>query len=198
MNTLKKLRKQLNKSQESVANDLGIAKSTISKLENGDLNLTEKYISMFCDYYKVEPNELLGKTINSTISNYKIYTVEKIPVYSKLFGGSKILREEYFLRHEYVPGVVDLTDCVYLLYSDNAMTNAGILEGDLLLVKLKTSVDHNNVVVAAKYDDAGIVRRLMIAENQKILLADSNQPPIIFDDKWMVIGKVLKISRDVK
>lgn len=198
MNTLKKLRKQLNKSQETVANDLGIAKSTISKLENGDLNLTEKYISMFCDYYNVEPNELLGKAINSTISNYKIFTVEKIPVYSKLFGGSKILREEYFLRHEYAPRDVDLTNCVYLLYSDNAMTNAGILEGDLLLVKLMTSVDHNNIVVAAKNDDAGIVRRLMIAENQKILLADSNQPPIIFDDKWMVIGKVLKISRDVK
>lgn len=191
-NRLKELRKKKKISLRELQDKVNIDHATLSRLENDKSPLTQEHMEVLSRYYNVSIDFLIGKL------NYQTFTVEKIPVYSKLFGGSKILREEYFLRHEYVPGDVDLTDCVYLLCSDNTMTNAGILEGDLLLVKLKTSVDHNNVVVAAKYDDAGIVRRLMIAENQKILLADSNQPPIIFDDKWMVIGKVLKISRDVK
>lgn len=191
-NRLKELRKKKKISLRELQDKVNIDHATLSRLENDKSPLTQEHMEVLSRYYNVSIDFLIGKI------NYQTYSVEKIPVYSKLFGGSKILREEYFLRHEYVPGDVDLTDCVYLLCSDNTMTNAGILEGDLLLVKLKTSVEHNNVIVAAKYDDAGIVRRLMIAENQKILLADSNQPPIIFDDKWMVIGKVLKISRDVK
>lgn len=193
-NRLFALRKKKNLTLRDLSDKVHIAYSTLNKIERGTSPMTQEHMEVLSHFFNVSIDYLIGRSDLP----YKTFSVEKIPVYSKLFGGSKILREECFLRHEYVPGDVDLTDCVYLLYSDYAMTNAGILEGDLLLVKLMTSVDHNNFVVAAKYDDAGIVRRLMIAENQKILLADSNQPPIIFDDKWMVIGKVLKISRDVK
>lgn len=52
-NTILKLRKELNMSQEKFGKDLGVGKTAISKLEKGDNNITNTMSKLICTTYNV-------------------------------------------------------------------------------------------------------------------------------------------------
>lgn len=52
---LKQLRKYLNLSQEEFGGRLGVTRASISRLESGDINFTERMIKSICREFNVSP-----------------------------------------------------------------------------------------------------------------------------------------------
>ncbi len=85
-NTLKKLRKSRNLTQQQLANKMGLAKSTISMYENGNREPNFEQLEAFADIFNVDMNTLIGNQINQrfieTNSNepdeYEILLKEKL------------------------------------------------------------------------------------------------------------------------
>ena len=57
---LKELRFAKNLTQTALANETGISQSAINKWELGQRKITEDYIIILCDYFKVSSDYLLG------------------------------------------------------------------------------------------------------------------------------------------
>lgn len=53
------LRKRINKTQEQVAEELGIAVSTLSKIERGERGCSVDMLDLFSQYYSVSVDEIL-------------------------------------------------------------------------------------------------------------------------------------------
>ncbi|MCB0819045.1 MAG: helix-turn-helix domain-containing protein [Bacteroidetes bacterium] len=62
---LKFLRKQSGKSQEEVANDLNIKRTTLSGYENGSAEPNSENLIRLCDYYTIRVDDLLRRDISS-------------------------------------------------------------------------------------------------------------------------------------
>ena len=68
MNRIKELREQMGVTQTQLGQVLNVSKSTISKYENGSLDLNSTTIAILCDYFQVSANQLLGISAIDNIS----------------------------------------------------------------------------------------------------------------------------------
>ncbi len=189
LNNLRKLRKERKLNQVELSEIVNIDRSTISRIESGKSSFTQEHLEVFSNYFNVSIDYLLGKK-EKVISN--AIRAEKIPVYSKIYGGSYILREDCFVGYQVAPASEDLTDCIYLV-SDKDYKNEGIFKDDLLMVRLNTAVAPG-VHVCANDNEPGGVYRIVELNKEWILLAD-NMPSKL--DK-QVLGQVLMVSRIIK
>lgn len=87
---LKFLRKERNLTIEELAKNLGSAKSTISRYENGLREPKKDFLELLCNYFDVSTDYLLGKTdkrnietkkeINATtIAAHRLGDIEDLP-----------------------------------------------------------------------------------------------------------------------
>ena len=74
---LKLLRKEKNLTIEELAKNLGSAKSTISRYENGLREPKKDFLELLCTYLDVSTDYLLGKTDERNIETKKENDVEK-------------------------------------------------------------------------------------------------------------------------
>ena len=66
---LVKYRKEKNLTQVSVAKELGISKSKLSKWEKNEENIDINYLSPLCKLYNITPNDLLNDEVKKTNVN---------------------------------------------------------------------------------------------------------------------------------
>jgi repressor LexA len=78
----------------------------------------------------------------------------------------------------------------------DSMTGAGILDGDLVIVKPQNSAKHGDIVVARTSQDDATVKRL-VRKPGIIHLAPENSKykPIPVDEQTEIIGKVIRVVR---
>lgn len=73
---LKELRKAKGISQATLAERLGLSKSTIGMYETGDITPSVEALNMIADYFNVDMNFLLGKEEQSRFFlDYELYNV---------------------------------------------------------------------------------------------------------------------------
>lgn len=74
MNRLKKIRIAYNITTHELSIILGVNRTSLSKIENGTQQLTDYYINLICDYFKISADYLLGR---SDIANLPTETIVK-------------------------------------------------------------------------------------------------------------------------
>ena len=126
-----------------------------------------------------------------------------IPLVGTVAAGSPIfafddISEYYPLPHSLLRGV-DHRDVFMLTVNGDSMINAGILDGDAVIVNKGISVNSGDIVVARIFDDSATVKRFYYDESQKkIKLQPENDKlePIIVDfDDVTIVGKVIGVFR---
>ena len=194
MNRLYDLRVKSGLSLRELQDKVKISFTKLNKIENGKAPMTQEHIEVLSKFFNVSTDYLLGNSDNpnSVKSIMNAIRAEKIPVYSTIYGGSYILREDCFVGYQVAPASEDLTDCIYLV-SDKDYKNEGIFKDDLLMVRLNTAVAPG-VHVCANDNEPGGVYRIVELNKEWILLAD-NMPSKL--DK-QVLGQVLMVSRIIK
>lgn len=133
--------------------------------------------------------EVVGEAINN-FSNYS-----RIPIVGKITAGEPILAventEEYLLAS---PNLFRGEGLFILTVSGESMINAGIYNGDKIIVKQQTYVD-NGEIAAVLIDGCATVKRFYKEENRYRLQPENDTMQPIYTDHCTILGKVIGLIR---
>ena len=126
-----------------------------------------------------------------TLTNSKGYT--RVPVIGRVTAGQPIL------AFEEVTGYIcyntdDNGDYFALNVTGDSMINAGILDGDLVIVRRQATA-RNGEIVIAMIDGEATVKRLKIEGNDIWLLPENPAYAPIDGNRCDILGKVCSLSR---
>ena len=153
------------------------------------------------DYLKaLEQKGLLRRTNNKSraIELTERSSVNKIPIIGTIMAGKPNL------AYEEIQGYVDVdnlflgrlgfNDVFALRVKGDSLCDAGILEGDVAIIKKQPSAE-NNEIVAALLDSNEVTLKRLVRKNNKYHLeaANPDYPPIF--EEFKVIGKLITVIR---
>ncbi|MDR7072240.1 transcriptional repressor LexA [Fictibacillus barbaricus] len=121
-----------------------------------------------------------------------------IPVIGKVTAGLPISAvenvEEYFPLPEYMVG----DENVFMLsVIGNSMIEAGILNGDLVVVKQQPTANNGDIIVAMTDEDEATVKRFFKEKNHiRLQPENSSMEPIILQS-CTILGKVIGVYRTI-
>ena len=133
-------------------------------------------------------------------SSLRQQTMLPIPLVGRVTAGQPILAEEnieatYPLPAEFL-GINSGDDIFMLTVSGDSMINAGIFDGDIVLVRKQQAANNGDIVVALLLDDNEATVKRFFRESDRIRLQPENdalQP--IYSDNVAVMGKVIGVFR---
>lgn len=132
--------------------------------------------------------EIVGETFN--FSDYV-----KIPMLGKITAGEPILAventEEYFIAS---PSLFRGDGLFILTVSGESMINAGIYNGDKIVVRQQTSAN-NGEIVAALIDGLATVKRFYKEDGVYRLQPENDAMDPIYTDHVEILGKVVGLIR---
>lgn len=172
-------------STAEIAKNLGVVKSTIYKYliemrERGMLSYDGKEIRTELTE-KVMPNMNRAAVLGSVSCGVPRFAEENIEEYvslpEALFG-----RGEFFI----------------LKAKGDSMIDAGIDDGDLVVIKQQSSAEEGQIVVALMDDEATLKRFYRDDENKRIRLHPENESmEDIFVDDCIIQGIAVKVIKDL-
>jgi len=135
------------------------------------------------------------RTINN---NFGVGHELGIPLIGTVTAGMPVLTEENIERFIYVPNylVQSKQPCFALRVHGDSMVNAGIHDGDLVIVQSTQLAQHGDIVVALIGNEV-TVKRLVMKDKQRYLKAENPAYSDIHpDESWSLQGKVLALIRE--
>ncbi len=176
-------------SVREIANAVGL-KSTSTV--HGHLQRLEKRGLLHRDAMKPRAMEVVGDP------NFVRNTSTAVPFIGKVTAGVPILAEENLDEYISIPEVM-LGDGEHFILQvkGDSMIEAGILDGDYIVVRQAKEANNGDIVVAMIEDSATVKR--FYRENGHIRLQPENKllSPII-TDVCIILGKVVSLYRLVK
>ena len=118
-----------------------------------------------------------------------------VPIVGQVAAGQPILAEENIEDYFPIPaGMMPNKESFMLKVKGESMINAGILDGDLILVQQQTTAENGDKVVAL-IDDSATVKTYYKEDGHYRLQPENDyMDPIIVDDV-QILGKVFGIMR---
>ncbi|MBP1933675.1 repressor LexA [Ammoniphilus resinae] len=128
----------------------------------------------------------------------KEIAIARIPVLGKVTAGEPILAienvEEYFVLPEHMVG----KDTVYMLkVQGNSMIEAGILNGDYVIVRQQSVAHNGEIVVAMTEEGEATVKRFYKERNHFRLQPENPEMEPILLPQVTILGKVTGVFRDL-
>lgn len=122
--------------------------------------------------------------------------IAHLPLVGRVSAGLPILAEENIEEMIPVPrkmvGWQD-NNCFLLTVRGDSMTNAGIRDGDMVIVRSQATADSGEIVVALIGDEATVKRLVVDSQRPYLLPENPAYGPII--GEFEVIGKVVGLLR---
>jgi len=177
-------------------------------------------ISEMAEYLKVKSKNAVAKLLDSLEDQGFVKTSGKargievlrslgeslqkgliaVPIVGNVQAGSPHLAEEQIEDWINLPQsmVKGRRDVFLLRVRGDSMINAGIFEGDLVIVRPTKEVKNNDIVVALLHDEATVKRFIQI-KNRSYLKAENPDYKNIYPrEEWMVQGKVVGVIRNLE
>lgn len=120
-----------------------------------------------------------------------------VPLLGRITAGLPMLAEEQIEDWLNLPVslIRGRKDAFLLKVQGMSMKDAGILNGDLVLVKQQKIAEVNDIIVALLEDEA-TVKRLVKKDNKFYLKAENKEYPNIYPEhEWSIQGKVIGVIR---
>ncbi len=120
-----------------------------------------------------------------------------VPIVGQVAAGVPLLAEENIERYMLVSEEIVKNDTVFMLHvKGESMKDAGILHGDLVIVRKQPSAENGEIVVALTEENEATVKRFY-REDGFIRLQPENPDysPLITRNNVQVLGKVIGVLR---
>jgi len=122
-----------------------------------------------------------------------------LPILGEVAAGKPLLAEEHRLGGLLVdPALAPWKDAFLLKIKGESMKDAGILEGDLVLIKPQPYAEPGDIVVAMA-DGEATVKRLVKQKNRLLLKPENPAFDLIpiseADESFRILGKVMGVFR---
>lgn len=179
-------------SVREIGKAVGLASSSTV---HGHLDRLEKKGFIRRDPTKPRAIEVLDSNMVSGVP--KSATVH-IPVIGKVTAGQPITAVENIDEYLPLPERIISDDNVFILHVvGESMINAGIYDGDMVIVKQQPNAENGDIVVAMTDEDEATVKRFF-KEKDHIRLQPENptMEPIVLDNVT-ILGKVIAVFRTV-
>lgn len=176
-------------SVREIANAVGL-KSTSTV--HGHLQRLEKRGLLHRDAMKPRAMEVVGDP------NFVRNNSTAVPLVGRVTAGQPILAEENLEEYVVIPEVM-LGDGEHfiLLVRGDSMIEAGILDGDYIVVKRQAEANNGEIVVAM-IDDSATVKRFFKENGHFRLQPENSAMEPIYSDEVTILGKVISLYRLVK
>ncbi len=125
--------------------------------------------------------------------------VRDVPLVGRIAAGSPILADEDIEKILPLPTEFVGNDPVFMLrVRGDSMIDAGIFDGDLVVVRRQPEASNGEIVAALIGDDEATVKRLR-REDDRVLLISENPAyaPLVFTEDVRVLGKVIAVFRSL-
>jgi repressor LexA len=121
----------------------------------------------------------------------------ELPLIGQVAAGEPILAEENIDEYLEIPDVIGGEDGDYILQiRGESMKNAGILEGDYVVVRPSDDADNGEIVVALIGEEATVKRIYREAEHIRLQPENDEMDPILTTEA-RVLGRVVGVFRKV-
>lgn len=200
-------RKELGISADTLAEYLGVSRSTVFRYENGDIEkVPANLLSDIAKFLKTSESFLMGweDSYESTITN--IYQIERkrFPLLGEIACGEpKYTKED---RESYIMAGTDIKADFCLKAKGDSMINARICDGDIVFIRKQDIVDNGEIaaVVVNNESEATLKMFYYYAEKSIVILkaANPDYEDMIFTneelDNFHVLGKAVAFQSDAK
>lgn len=147
----------------------------------------------------IEKTDTSARSIRIINQKYQSSTnMVSVPVIGRVAAGFPILAEENIEDYVAVPRRIIKSEGRYfaLRVQGESMINAGIFDGDLVIVRSANKGISGDIVVALVEDEV-TVKRLISNGNKNYLKAENPEYPNIDpQQEWRIQGKVVGLIRD--
>lgn len=179
---LKQLRKQQGLSQNSLAREVGISKSSINMYERGEREPSFATLQTLCALFDVDADYLLGNEGK-----------RKLPLLGEIACGEPIFAAEE--KGVYAEGSFEADFC--LQAKGDSMIGARIAEGDLVFIKKQDAVN-NGEIAAVVIEDTATLKRVYYDPKEKKFALHAENPryaPLIYEgaelERIKILGKAV-------
>ena len=193
----KNLRKDNNLTQAELAKKLGVAPSTVGMYERGQREPDFETLEKIANYFSVNMNTLLGKENETDIASGSLGI--KIPVLGKVAAGIPITAVENILDYEEISSEMASSGEYVALKIQGSSMEPRMFEGDVVIVRVQSSVEHGEVAVVMVDGSEATVKKVQFLSNG-ILLQPFNPSyePIFYSNEEIeklpvrIFGKVVE------
>lgn len=121
-----------------------------------------------------------------------------LPLLGRISAGTGMLAEENIEDYVDVPDVIGSQDGDYILeVNGESMKNAGIMDGDYVIVHPQPVANNGEIVVAMLDEEEATVKRLFKESDHLRLQPENDEMDPIISTDAKVIGKVIGVFRKV-
>lgn len=123
---------------------------------------------------------------------------EKVPIVGTVTAGEPISAIEEIEGYFPLPDSFDQqnNDYFMLRIKGESMINAGILDGDLVLVRRQSTANNGKIVIAMTEENEATCKRFFKEEGRFRLQPENERFSPIYLDKITILGKVVGLFRD--
>ncbi|OFV79772.1 MAG: repressor LexA [Acidobacteria bacterium RBG_16_64_8] len=118
----------------------------------------------------------------------------QVPLVGRVAAGTPILAEENIEGSIDIPHFLGEEGCFALRVAGNSMINAGILDGDVVVIKRQDDAENGDIVVALLEDEATLKRFFREADQVRLQPENDAIAPIFTRDP-RIVGKVTGVLR---
>ncbi len=204
---IQKRRKELSISADSLAEYLGVSRSTIFRYENGEIEkIPANLLSDIAKFLKTSEAFLMGWADESQVEVSNIYPIElkKFPMLGEIACGiPKYTNED---RESYVMAGTDIKADFCLKAKGDSMINARICDGDIVFIRKQEMVENGEIAaVIVNNDSEATLKRLFYYQDKALLILkaeNSAYEDLIFTNEELnnihILGKAIAFQSDVK
>lgn len=150
-------------------------------------------------YIKRDPTK--PRTIEITTDDFSYghdENISKVPLLGRVTAGLPITAYENIEDYFSLPKQMVRSDQVFMLrIIGDSMIEAGIFDGDLIIVRQQSTANNGEIVVAMTEDDEATVKRFYKEQSYfRLQPENSAMEPIILDNVT-ILGKVIGVYRDL-
>ncbi len=142
--------------------------------------------------------ELLDRAVGNAVDSVRsIVRTEGLPLVGSVAAGQPVLAEENIEKYISVPEVAEAGDGEYLLrIRGDSMKNAGILEGDFVVVRPQETAREGEIVVALLGEEATVKRFFRESDHIRLQPENETMEPIR-SKEVKVLGRVVGLLRSL-
>lgn len=197
-------RELLGMSQEELAKKTGYtSRSSIAKIENGDVDISQSKIEEFAKALQITPTKLLGwdSELENTKNIISIPHLKPIKYFSLLSCGKGNFQNEEPIDYLSIPSFKLNPHKEYFAHiaDGDSMINAGIEDGDILVFEICNTPLDNGIGSFVIDDGVATCKRFKRINGKAYLMpANDNYVPMEVDENTRMIGLLAFVIKDYR
>lgn len=160
MNRIKELRKERGRTQQEIADFLGVTKQSVSGYETGKITPPTDVCERLANLFLVSTDYLIGRTDNPEQVQIKSFPTVRIPVLGRVKAGIPADAITEIIDYEDIPEQLAKSGEFFGLRIRGDSMSPRILNGDTVIVRRQDTADNGDIVIALVNGHDGVCKRL--------------------------------------